>query len=156
MTLRMRMLLCGTGAAAVIAVCFFPFSRERAVRALLDKERVAIQEKNIDKTLSCVSMFYKDDLGLTYATLRGCFDMVFKEYRDIRIDYTVSGITFGKDTCIVDIMLWARAAWAGAERDLVGSQNGPEPMTIFCSKGFLKWKVVGARWPPEIRPAAGL
>jgi hypothetical protein len=131
----------------VFLFALFPVDRKKAVSSLLGKAQRHIQEKNLKKLMPLFSIYYKDDAGGTYASLGEGFEYAFKEYNDIRITWTVRDISFGRDTCTASIALRVRGRWMGVERDLVGTVREGKPLDVYCGREFLRWKILGARWP---------
>jgi hypothetical protein len=154
MTFRNRVIITFLVLAAA-AGCFSLFqpSPGKAAEKLLRRGREAIVTENRDRLAPVISLYYRDELGLSYAALRASFEYVFSQFSGIAIDYRVTGITIGKDTVIADLTVWARGTWMGATQDIAGTENDPVPLSILCKKEFLTWKVIGSRWP---RGTAGL
>lgn len=121
--------------------------RKKAVETLLLKGHAAIEAKNMEKLVPLISLYYRDDLGFSYASLHESFNYVFSRFNDLRIDYRILNITVGKDTCTADLQVWVSGTWAEGMKDLVGKENNPEPVSILCKKEMFKWQVVGTRWP---------
>jgi len=155
MTFRNRAIIIILSLAAAAAGAFFLFQTppKKAVEKLLSRGREAIVTENMDRLAPVISLYYRDDLGLSYASLRGSFEYVFSQFSDIAIDYRVAGITEGKDTVTADLAVWARGTWMGATQDIAGTENDPVPLSILCTKEMLRWKIIGSRWP---RGRAGL
>jgi hypothetical protein len=155
MTLRNRVILILLALAAAAAGTFLLLqpSPAKAVEKLLSRGREAIVTENMDRLAPVISLYYRDELGLSYAALRASFEYVFSQFSDIAIDYRVTGITQGNDTVTADLTVWARGRWMDAAQDIAGTENDPVPLSILCKKEFLQWKVIGSRWP---RGTAGL
>jgi hypothetical protein len=133
--------------AAAATLLLFPYSRKKAIESSLSRASRYIQEKNLEKLMPLISLYYKDETGMTYASMSGSFDYVFKQYQDIRISYAVDSISCGKDTSAAHITLWAHAGIAGIDQDLVGTEFGKEPLDVYYVREFLKYKIIGSRWP---------
>ena len=144
---RTKITLLSLVALAIGIACFYHADRKKAVETLLLKGRGAIETKNMDKLAPLISLYYRDNLGLSYAALRGSFEYVFSQFSDIKIDYRITGITEGKDTTVADLFVYASGAWMGGTQDIVGKENDPVPVSILCKKEMFKWKVIGSRWP---------
>jgi len=138
---------------AVGIALFYHADRKKAVETLLQKGRTAIETKNMEKLMPLIALFYRDDLGLSYASLRGSFEYVFSQFNDIKIDYRIAAVTVGKDTSVADLFVYASGTWMGGTQDIAGKENEPLPVSILCIKEMFKWKVIGSRWP---RGKAGL
>ena len=144
---RARIILLSLAVAAAGAFFLFHADRKKAVESLLRTAHTAIETENIDNLAPLVSMFYRDDLGMSCASLRGSFEYIFSQFNAIAVDYRVTGITIGKDTVTADIAVWGRGTWMGALQDIAGSENDPVPLSILLKKEFLRWKIIGSRWP---------
>jgi hypothetical protein len=148
-------LLCIIALAAATAVLYHS-DRKKAVESLLRKGQSAIETENIDELTTLVSPYYRDEMGFSYASLRGGFSYVFSEFNNLRVDYRIVNITAGKDTSIANLLVWTRGAWAAGTLDLTGKENDPEPVSILCKREMLKWKVIGSRWPDRKSGFSGL
>jgi hypothetical protein len=139
----------------LLAVCaitaFFVFqpSGTKAAENLLRKGCVAIQAKDIDRLMPLISLSYKDSLGMTYGALRGAFSWVFSQFSDITVDCRIMNISIAKDMVTTDLLVWTRGhgMQGPALQDIVGTRDDFEPVSILFKKDFIKWKVVGSRWP---------
>jgi hypothetical protein len=120
---------------------------KKAVEALLQKGRTAVESKNSEKLMPLIALFYRDDLGFTYASLREGFDYLFSHFNDVRVDYHIVTISAGKDTAVADLVVWVRGTWAGGTQDIAGKESDPEPVSLLCKKEMFAWKVIGSRWP---------
>ena len=149
---RTTIILLILSAAAGVFFLFQP-SPGKAADMLLRRGREAIAAEDMDRLAPVVSLYYRDELGLSYASLRAGFEYVFSQFSDITVDYSVTAIVPGKDTVVANLTVWARGTWMGMQQDLAGTENDPVPLSILCKKEFLKWKVIGSRWP---RGADGL
>jgi hypothetical protein len=126
---------------------FYHPDRKKAVETMLQKGHAAIEEKNLEKLIPLIWLYYRDDLGFSYASLHESFKYIFSQFNDIQVDYRILNITTGKDTCIADLQVWVHGKWAEGMKDLVGKENDPEPVSILCKKDMFKWQVIGSRWP---------
>lgn len=155
MTFRNRVRIILISAAAIAAGVFFlsQADRKKAVESLLHKGRAAIESENMDRLAPVLSIYYLDDLGLSYASLRGSFEYVFSQFNNLSVDYRVTGISPGKDTVTADLTVWARGEWMGVTQDLAGTENEPVPVSILFKRELFRMKVIGSRWP---RGRAGL
>ena len=143
---RFRIIAVSIVAVAAIFLVF-PFNKKKAIESHLSKACGYIQEKNLEKLMPLISLYYKDETGMTFASMSGSFDYVFKQYQDIRISYAVDSISCGKDTSTACISLWVRAGMAGIDRNLVGTEFSKEPLDVYYVREFLKYKIIGSRWP---------
>jgi hypothetical protein len=140
--------------AAIVLV--FPVDKGKAAESLLQKGRIAIEAKNTDAIMPLVSLYYSDNLGLSYASLKGAFEYVFSQFNNLRVDYRIAGFTPGKDTSIADILVWASGAGAAGTIDLIGSETAPEPVSILFKRDLFKTKVIGSCWPHRKSGLSGL
>jgi hypothetical protein len=148
MTLRRSLLITLVAAAAVLmGIYFFPADNNAAVTRLLDAGMAAIEREDLDRLDKLISLYYKDDLGFTYASMRGNFSYVFREFDNIKISLTTHEIVIGKDTCTARVSLWVRGNWLGKQSDMVGTETGYEPVFFYCVREFFRWKVIGTKWP---------
>lgn len=134
-------------AVILLGICLFPIDKTKAITRLLDDGEAAIEREDIDRINKLISLYYKDDIGFTYASMRGNFSYVFREYENITISRTTKAIVIGKDSCIARVSVWVRGDWLGKPSDIVGTENEYEPVDIYCIKEFFTWKVIGTRWP---------
>ncbi|MBN2035462.1 MAG: hypothetical protein JW768_01850 [Chitinispirillaceae bacterium] len=154
MNIRTIILLTIAACIAVIALVFmFPVNKTRAVEKLLAHGMAAIEKEDLNTLEKLISLYYKDELGFTYPSMRGNFSYVFRDFDDIRISCDIKKITTGKDTCVADVELWVRSTWMSQQQDMVGKEHDREPVTILCVREMLKWKVIGTRWPKR-RPGS--
>jgi len=144
---RARIIFLSLAVIAAGAIFMFHADRKKAVESLLHKAHAAIETENIDKLAPLISLYYRDDLGMSYAALCGSFEYIFSQFNDIAIDYRVTNIIIGKDTVTADIAVWGRGTWMGATKDIAGSENDPVPVSIFFKREFFRTKVIGSRWP---------
>jgi hypothetical protein len=134
-------------AATLLGIYLFPIDKTKAVTKLLDDGEAAIEREDPDRIDKLVSLYYKDDFGFTYASMRGSFSYVFREYDSIAISRTTTAIVISRDTCIARATLWIRGNWLGKSSDIIGTENEYEPVDIYCTKEFFRWKVIGTKWP---------
>lgn len=144
---RIIVIVLGIAAAAFALVLWFPVNRPAAVTKLLDKGTAAIEREDLETLDKLISLYYKDDLGFTYASMRGNFSYLFREFDSIRISRSDREIVVGKDTCTARVGLWIRGDWLGKHSDMVGTERVHEPVDIYCVKEFFRWKVIGTQWP---------
>jgi hypothetical protein len=148
MSLRRSLLFVLVAAAATLTgIYLFPTDKTKAVTGLLDDGAAAIEHEDLDRLDKLISLYYKDDLGFTYPSMRGSFSHVFREYDSIIISRTTNAIVIGRDSCIARVSLWIRGNWLGKPTDIVGTENIYEPVDIYCVKEFFRWKVIGTKWP---------
>jgi hypothetical protein len=154
MNLRTIVTLAIAALIAVVALIFvFPVNKTKAVEKLLSEGMAAIENEDLGKLEKLISLYYKDELGFTYASMRGNFDYVFRHFDNITISCDIKNVTEGKDTCSADVALWIHSTWLSQDQDMVGKENNPEPVTILCVREMLKWKVISTRWPKR-RPGS--
>jgi hypothetical protein len=144
-----RLLLGIIAVVAAIAggILVFPVDKTAAVTRLLDDGEAAIEHADLDRIDKLISLYYKDDLGFTYASMRGNFSYVFKQYENITISRTTDAIVIGKDSCIARVTLWIRGNWLGNTSDILGTETAYEPVDIYCVRELFRWKVIGTHWP---------
>jgi hypothetical protein len=148
MSLRRLLLIVMVVAAVVVAgIYFFPTDKSAAVTRLLDAGMAAVEREDLDKLDKLISLYYKDDLGFTYTSMRGNFSYVFREFDHIKISLTTDEIVIGKDTCTARVSLWVRGNWFDKQSDMVGTENGYEPVVFYCVREFFRWKIIGTHWP---------
>jgi hypothetical protein len=134
-------------AAILTGIYLFPIDKTKAVARLLDDGAAAIEREDLDRLEKLISLYYKDDFGCTYPSMRGNFSYVFREYDGITISRTTNAVVIGRDSCIARVSLWIRGNWLGKPSDIVGTENAYEPVDIYCVKGFFRWQVIGTKWP---------
>jgi hypothetical protein len=142
-----RIILISSAVAAAGVFFLSHADRRKTVESLLRKAQIAIETENIDKLAPMISMFYRDDLGMSCASLNKSFEYIFFQFNAIAVDYRVTGITVGKDTVTADILVWGRGTWMGAMQDIAGSENDWVPVSLLFKSEFFRTKVVGSRWP---------
>ena len=59
----------------------------------------------------------------------------------------IARIVIGKDTCTARVSLWVRGNWFDKQSDMVGTENGYEPVVFYCVREFFRWKIIGTHWP---------
>jgi hypothetical protein len=133
-------------------ILFFPVDKKAAVTKLLDEGMSAIEREDFEKLDKLISLYYKDSMGFTYASMRGNFSYVFREYDDIKVSRSSDSIVIGKDTCVAYSKVWLRGTWLGKPADMVGTETAYEPVVIFCVKALFRWKVIGSWWPERKSP----
>jgi hypothetical protein len=144
---RSLLLVLIVAAATLTGIYLFPIDKSKAITRLLDDGAAAIERKDLDHLDKLISLYYKDDLGFTYPSMRGSFSHVFREYDSITISRTTDAIVIGGDSCIALVSLWVRGNWLGKPSNIVGTENRYEPAYIYCVKEFFTWKVIGTKWP---------
>jgi hypothetical protein len=153
---RLKILLFLLIACTAVTVLVFPFDKKRASESLLQKGRTAIEARNTDAIMPLVSLYYRDNIGLSYASLKGAFEYVFSQFNNLRVDYRIARFSAGKDTSIADILVWASGSGVAGTTDLVGRETAPEPVSILFKRDMLKWKIIGSSWPRRKSGLQGL
>jgi hypothetical protein len=148
MSLRHSLLIVlAVAAATLTGIYLFPTDKTKAVTRLLEDGAAALECEDLDRLDKLISLYYKDDFGFTYPSMRGNFSYVFREYDGITISRTTNAIVIGRDSCIARVSVWVRGTWLGKPSDIVGTENAYEPVDIYCVKEFFRWKVIGTKWP---------
>jgi hypothetical protein len=153
---RAKILLFLLVALTAAIVLIFPVDKKQAAVSLLQKGRAAIEARNTDAIMPLVSLYYRDDIGLSYASLKGAFEYVFSQFNNLKVDYRIARFTAGKDTSIADILVWASGSGVAGSTDLIGSETAPETVSIQFKSDLLKWKVIGSCWPHRKSGLSGL
>jgi hypothetical protein len=153
---RAKILLFLLVAFTAVTVLVFPVDKKQAAESLLQKGRTAIEARNTDAIMPLVSLYYRDNIGLSYPALKGAFEYIFSRFNNLQVDYRIAGFTAGKDTSIADILVWASGSGVTGTTDLVGSETAPEPVSILFKRDLLKWKVIGSCWPRRKSGLQGL
>lgn len=136
--------------AVPVMIYFFYPTDESRIKKLIKTGATAIEQEDLKKVTSCVSLSYRDDYGMTYLYLKEGFKRLFNVYENFEIDYESLEITVKDKKATAELGVWVIVSHGADRGYLVG--NAAEPLTIKFSleKERLKWQVVKTEGLPKI------
>ena len=129
----------------ILFYLLFPAEDQR-IQNLIQKGKTGIEQEDILKTMSAVSIEYRDQYGRIYASMRSAFLEVFKEVDSITIRYNITDLQIKDDTAYATITVWAYGIINTMQQDIVGDSRIPGQIRLTIRKKDFMWKVVDSEW----------
>jgi hypothetical protein len=133
---------------ALTALIYFVFVRPllisdeaRIKRGVKDGVR-AIEDKDLGKCMSYVSLHYKDEYGLTYLGVKRLLSRIFQEFEAFEIDLgNLQIILHDKGTAFATFDLKVRVIYGGQKAYLLGSVDVANRIKMSFAKEGGRWRV---------------
>jgi hypothetical protein len=116
-------------------------SDESRIRKLFQEGSRAVEKEDLETVMSKVSFNYRDEYGLTYLYLKELMKSVFKQTKDINIEYDNVKITVRDDTATADMDVLILATMGNNTGYILGDLSEPAHLTFNLEKERTKWLV---------------
>ncbi len=135
-------------ALALGAVIYLVFVRpllisdEARIRKGVKEGARAIEAEDLEKCLRHVSLYYKDEYGLTYLSVKGLLIRIFQEFDAFEIELENLRVTLlDKRTAFATFDLKVKVSYTGQRAYLLGSVDFPNRIKMSFAKERGRWKV---------------
>lgn len=127
---------------AVPPIVYFVVPTDTArIKKLIKEGGKAVEEKNIENVMGCVSPAYRDDYGLTYLYVKENFKRLFRLYSAIKVDYEKVEIGINDTKAVAELDVRVIVTSGNNAGYLVGVAAYPEHIVFHLEKERLKWLI---------------
>jgi len=134
--------------AVPLAVYFFMPTDKARIRKMINRGTAAIEQEDLKGVMSCVSLNYRDDYGMTYLYLRESFRRFFRRYDGIDVKYSRLRIEVDDRKATAELDVRVLAGKGGDRRYIAGSLSDPIHIVFSLEKEKLKWQVTKTEGVP--------
>ena len=117
-------------------------SDESRIKKLFKEGANAIEQEDIETVMSKVSFNYRDEYGFTYLYLKELMKSIFRQMKDIKIDYENMKITIDDKTATVYMDVLILATFGSDTGYILGDLSEPAHLTFTLVKERTKWLVI--------------
>ena len=131
-------------------IIYFVMPTDKArIKKLIKKGAVAVEQKDIKEVMSCVSLTYMDDYGMSYLYLKKGFERLFRTSDSIEVDYEGVQVVVDEKKAVAELDVWAIASRGANAAYIVGDAGNGIHIKFILQKEKLKWQVVKTEGLPK-------
>jgi hypothetical protein len=135
--------------AVPIAIYFLMPTDAKRIKKLVKKGEVALEQKDIKQVMSCVSLTYRDDYGMSYLYLKKGFERLFNTYDSLEVDYENITVVVNEKRAVAELDVWVIASRGPNTSYIVGDAGNGLTIKFLLQKEKLTWQVVKTEGLPK-------
>ena len=112
------------------------------IKGVIKGAEKAMEQEEIYKLMSYVSLKYMDDYGFNYPMVKRLVADLFKDFDKFDVSIKNPVVEIKDDTATVKFDVWVAVDWNGNPAYIVGTNRSAAHIRAFLTKEFLNWKVV--------------
>ena len=135
---------------AVPVIIYFVMPTDKArIRKLIKKGAEAVEQKDLKEVMSCVSLTYMDDYGISYLYLKKGFESLFSTYDSIEVEYESVKVIVDEKRAVAELDVWVIASRGPNAAYIVGDAGNGLHIKFLLEKEKLKWQVIKTEGLPK-------
>ncbi|MGE5893606.1 MAG: hypothetical protein ACM34I_06080 [bacterium] len=127
----------------VLLFVLIPSDKAR-IKKLIKKGSEAIELRDLDSVMECVSLNYRDEYGMGYLFVKESFKRVFQQYRTLEVEYENLSITVADKAARAEIDVRVVGTHSEHTQYIAGDFDTPVHVIFTMEKERLKWQIVRA------------
>jgi hypothetical protein len=112
------------------------------IKKLIKRGADAIERKDVKEVMSCVSLTYRDDYGMSYLYLKKGFERLFNAYDSLEVEYENVAVVVDDKRAVAELDVWVIASRVSNTAYIAGDAGNGLTIKFLLQKEKLRWQVV--------------